>query len=226
MTKPENDVPATTIGETRMLFMYTGVIGVSIPDNIAVSVTYCCKRKVTAAVIYGCTHKQKEHVQRLLENCEGSKNHPYLVVGTFAELQFDALSAYVAGITNEWDQFECDRLNRTDCSDSRIKRLNAELRNHRVRIKEAEGEVRLTKRHLKSTIDHLESLLPNAAEHGANGPGSQWQQWQKEMEEVTTRFKKRFLELDGRYDDMIVRCETTAEGMKYSAQQVRGILQI
>jgi hypothetical protein len=214
--KPEEGIEPNQ--PRRTLFMYTGVIGGSIPDNIAVSVTYCCKRRVTVAVIYGCTAEQKSDVFKLLGGCEGSKNHPYLVIGTFAELQLKAISKYVKGITYDWELFELSKLNHTDYSDAQIKSLNSKLREYRVKIKKAESEVQLTQRYVRSTIDHLNSLLPDPATYHPNGLD---QEWLQDMEEKTTRFKKRFAELDGLYDDEIVRCRTTAEEMAYSAQQVR-----
>jgi hypothetical protein len=183
--------------------MYTGVMGDFTTDNIGVSITYCHKRKLMLAILYGCSQRQMVEATRLLKQCDSTspniKEHPILVIGTYSELQSQALGAHTEEIITEWTQFRSQLLaDRYD--DAQVQRFDDRQRFLYEKIIMIENEIRTAQRCLKMIINHINTMLES-------GGG--------EYPDTTKLMKQRFEELDGIYDDLVVKCSMSSNRMSY-----------
>ncbi|KAK0615642.1 hypothetical protein B0T17DRAFT_538680 [Bombardia bombarda] len=226
--------------EAGVIEMYTATMSTMFPGNLAISSTYFKDSRLTKAVIYGCNSRQMERVEKLLRESPEVKDNPLLMVGVFAELQRDVLDELVLSTLISCDEnigiFSLSDDNKTKRT---REHMNA-IRDCHNKAKMVEEEVRETKTQLQGMIKYIREFSGNSTDAtprttaevesptvGAagqplptapvgGGQGGSPLPWP--ISDYSSRFERRFQELDIEFEGMIARCRTSLEQLIYTRE--------
>ncbi|KAK3995725.1 hypothetical protein QBC44DRAFT_319284 [Cladorrhinum sp. PSN332] len=175
------------------------------PQSISFSSTYFTKSKTSCGVLFNCDSDQKDLVCRLLEASPEVSNHPFLVLGLYAELQRDRMQKLVMGVQTIRDiTMACLRMDRAQTSSASIItwQLSNQLRQGIARAKEAEEIINDTKRHFEKITKYVAKSSKASK--------------QPEFFEATSRYQDRFEEIMIELDSLVAACRIVAEDLTFT----------
>ncbi|KAK4185825.1 hypothetical protein QBC35DRAFT_438680 [Podospora australis] len=192
------------------LEMFTAVMNPDWPGNIAISSTHFRDKKLTLAVIYGCSESQMEMVEELLAESPEVRSHPLLTVGVFAELQRDRLEGLIQAAVDVIEDLMIElRIRDDDFNPTKRVLTWATSRQFFVRrasVKALEEEARATQEELKKMIDEI-----NAREESEPPAG-------QDFATSTRRFVSRLSEICTDLDALMVKCRTAHENVTFTRE--------
>jgi hypothetical protein len=148
------------------LWMHTAMTNQDDPQAFAMAATYIESRKLTLAVMVGCSDDQIKDVKDLVGGWRDAMSHPLLMLGVCAELELNRLEDRVGKQTRDYvdlmNEIESERATRGH--DRFSWELIKKVRSIREASKLAEEEVDATKSQLeKACVPAIQSVIEKNA---------------------------------------------------------------
>ncbi|KAL2186976.1 hypothetical protein L209DRAFT_752796 [Thermothelomyces heterothallicus CBS 203.75] len=215
-TSPSSTYLVKKAGQ-EVVEMYTAATSRTWPNNLAIASTHFRESKLTVGVIFGCTDKQMDRVEELLQHSPEVKAHPLLMVGLFAELTRDRVTEIVRNAVADCDiaTMKLGLNGKTRPEARRSFELSRELRNCRLNTKKAEEELRSAQGQLHKMMHQIEEWV-NRTRGSAQGQTLGW--LGDDFTTSTMRYKDRFEEISIEFEALMARCRMTFDDMTYSEE--------
>lgn len=192
-----------------------------LPDDLAISVTYFPETHEIFTVVFGCNHAQMQEIDKRIKAAGRKTEHPYFMIGTFAELERKRLIDLADQLL---DRFTL----RSEYLENTIWNPSAEMGAMKaqdnlqlcIRTRELVDNIRAVKRQLPKLvdeIDHLSCLLESA---GSDGLDSEELARRYRLVDFGYQMKQRIQDIMIDYDDKMDECNMLVENTSLAMQTV------
>ncbi|KAK0746654.1 hypothetical protein B0T18DRAFT_412099 [Schizothecium vesticola] len=224
-------------GETERAIVYNCRTSNARPNDLAVAVTHFPTRRLTFAVVFGCSREQEKTVISRLEKAGGDVAHPMLLPGIVAELerkrQFDA----VDDMTDELERRILELDFETVTTRNQHGTTQGERSRHKTKAWRDMSFLRTGLQGQKTLLTRMRKHVdefPLVAKYQSETSYRDAETVRSELEtklldldgdcikKAGTRMKDRLLELMDEYDEKIRDCLMRVEGMEMATQWSHG----
>jgi len=215
----------------------------SLPDDLALSVTFVPSTAHTYAVVYGCSLEQTQAIETRLRSAGRHTDHPLLIAGIFAELERQRLIAATDSLVDRF-ALSSSAISGGAPFDPNSARIQ-EYFSICLKSRNLVDQIRAVKRQLavfSSELDLLErqwrSQLSQRKKSTATKSGLGEKDYKKEgvatsrdgdegwinrvksAVETGKQIKRRLADINVEYDDKIDECEMIAQNLPLAMQTV------
>lgn len=196
----------------------------SLPNDLALSSTYLPHARTTYSVIYGCSEKHLQAIQKRIHTAGDDTNHPLLMVGIFVELEHRRLIDEAERLVDKFT-LESDMLEQGSSwdPDSGVIQDHLEIC---LQSRTLVDHIHTVKRQLAKVSAEIKELVSYwlSAEYT-----SLWNQAetanqdvearrQERMVEIARQMSSRVRDIQDEYDDKIDECNKMAHNMSLAMQ--------
>ncbi|KAI8193046.1 hypothetical protein KHU50_012788 [Colletotrichum sp. SAR 10_65] len=193
-------------------------------DDLALSFTYIPSTGSTFAVVYGCTEKQMDDIERRIRTSNEQRNHPLLMSGIFVELERKRLLAAVDQLVDDFtlksDQLESKPWHVDPNADEDGQKTQKDYLNVCLRSRNLIDHIQASKRQLSKFLDEMNEV---ADELRSLGPEANWAEspaMQTKLEKIGRDMRKRVQDIIREYDDKIDECNKVVCNTSLAMQTV------
>ncbi|KAK4182600.1 hypothetical protein QBC35DRAFT_151252 [Podospora australis] len=215
----------TASGKNQVQISYTARVAESLPDDIALSSSYLPHIRTTYSVVYGCSKKQIDTINSRINSAGEDANHPLLMVGIFAELEYRRLMDQAEDLVDRFT-LESDMLEHGTSwdPDSGLIQKHLEVC---LQSRTLVDHIRTVKRQLAKVSKEIDTLITYWQSEEYT---SLWKEDQttdskgvvatgtERMIEIASQMKYRISDIQDEYDDKIDECNKMTQNMSLAMQ--------
>lgn len=193
-------------------------------DDLALSSTYIPSTGSTFAVVYGCTEKQMDDIEKRIRRSNEQRNHPLLMSGIFVELERKRLLAAVDQLVDDFtlksDQLESKPWNIDPKADEDGQKTQKDYLNVCLRSRNLIDHIHASKRQLSKFLDEMDEVADELRSLGPEANRAESPAMQTKLEKIGRDMRKRVQDIIREYDDKIDECNKVVCNTSLAMQTV------
>ncbi|KAI5860607.1 hypothetical protein GGS23DRAFT_599415 [Durotheca rogersii] len=196
---------------------FTARMSTHLNGDLALSLTYIPSTESTLAVMYGCSPRQIQEIEKRIRAAGERTKYPLLMLGIFAELERHVLSAMVESLLGKF-VLRATRLETGswDPSQDLTKEKTQDQLRMCIESMNLKDHIRGVKRQISKLLAEMDQFEDHFVSHGGDDGGHKalW------FKRVGLEMKKRLKDIMNDYEEKIDECNMIVENITLAAQTV------